>query len=316
MEESGLSRVLVTGASGFVGRMLVERLVRDGVAVHAAGRAAPDFNHEAVRSFAVGAVGSETDWGPSLGGCDIVVHLAAQVPVAGISAEAFDEVNDRGTARLVDQARAAKVRRFVHLSSVFAIVENAASDPVSEATPAAPTTRYGISKLAAELHVKQAGGTILRPPLVYGVGAQGNWRLLERLAASGIPLPFGAVRNRRSLIAVDNLVSAISHLVELPNSSSFGGTYMIADSEPVSLAQIIMALRAGMGMPPRLFAVPGVAMKAALTALGRQRIAKSLLDDFVVDAKLFGSTFGWVPSVAPADGIRAAGAAYRLLARR
>jgi UDP-glucose 4-epimerase len=308
-----IKRILVTGASGFVGGLLVQRLGDAGFALSLAGRTAK-ASSAGMRHFAVGEIGPLTEWRPALEDCDTVVHLAAQVPLPGVPDDAFSEVNDRGTARLVEQAEASGVKLFILMSSVFAVADNATEVPVSEKTRPTPTTPYGRSKLAAESHMHRFEGPgrsaiVLRPPIVYGSGAQGNWRLLQRLAATGLPLPFGSVNNRRTLIAAENLADAIFHVVSSHGTGS--GTYMVSDEQSVSLREIITWLRSGMGMAPRLLPVPPASLTFLLRALGREKIAKSLLGDLQVDSSLFRETFGWAPKVHPREGIIRSGAGFR-----
>ncbi len=300
-----MAGILVTGASGFVGRALVGELVRRGHQVTAAGRTAPAVPEgKHIRSVATGRFGPDIGWQAALAGCSVVIHLAAQVPAREIAPEMFAEANDQGTRCLATAAEQAGIKRFVHLSSLFAVAEGAANRPVDEMTPPAPSTPYGRSKLAAEAHVRAINGINLRPPVVYGTEARGNWAALRRLAGLAVPLPFASVRNRRSLLFVDNLVSALLLLIELPEERFVPGTYMIADAEPVGLAEILSTLRHGFGVPPRLFAVPTPVLRSLLTLARRDRMAKTLLDDLEVDSTRFRHTFDWQPPTATLDGIR------------
>jgi UDP-glucose 4-epimerase len=307
-----VARILITGAGGFVGGLLVERLAADGHGLVLAGRTTPASKH---RFVPVGELGSRTGWREALEDCGTVIHLAAQTPQRGTPDDTYMEVNDRGTARLVEQAMAANVRTFVHLSSIFAVTGNSATGTIDETTPARPETVYGRSKLEAERHVAGFAGDdrkaiILRPPIVYGVGARGNWRLLQRLAASGLPLPFGAIRNRRTMIAADNLVDAIAAIASLPQDRLKPGAYVVSDAQSVSLREILVWLREGMGMPPRLMPAPRKALEFAMKAVGRRRMARSLLGDLQLDPSLFRDTFGWTPRVSPREGIVRSGAEF------
>ena len=299
-----MTRLLLTGAGGFVGRHLMPRLVGAGHAVVTAGRARSGASAGHV---VVGEIGPQTDWSRALDGCDAVVHLAAQVPGRGIPDDRYAAVNDRGTQRLVRQAKTAGVTRFILMSSIFAAVHGEVAGQV-------PDTPYGRSKRAAEAHVAAfAGpgrtGISLRPPLVYGAGAVGNWALLQRLAALPVPLPFGAVRNRRSVIAVDNLVDAILASIAAPDAPS--GTYAVADGGTVGLADILTWLRAGMGRSPGLFPVPPGMLGLALRALGQGQAAQSLLGDLVADTTPFKVAFGWKPPLRSETAIAAAGKTRR-----
>ena len=311
-----MKRILVTGASGYVGTLLVERLLARGFSVTAALRSSDRLpNVDGLRRVVVGSVDRKTDWDATLNGCDAVVHLAAQVPEKGVGKEEFDTVNIGGTARLVDQAKQSSVGLFVFVSSVFATSGHSAKGALDDAMQAAPTTLYGHSKLAAEAYL--AGfegngrvGITLRPPLVYGAGAKGNWHLLQKVAASPLPLPFAGVKNRRTLIGRENFVNAISHLIGLPAERRVAGTYLVGDSETVSISEILTWLREGMGRSPRLFPVSSIALRSALAVLGRGRIAESLLGDLELDSSRFRETFGWSPPVDTREGIIRAGADF------
>jgi nucleoside-diphosphate-sugar epimerase len=297
-------KVLVTGASGFVGHAVAAALAAQGDEVHAAIRARPDaasddstgpaFPH-GVTIVRHGDLGAAVDWTGLLAGIDAVVHLAGIAHAGpGIAEERYDRVNHRATAALAAAARDAGVSRFVFISSIRAQTGPAADHVVSERDTPRPTDAYGRSKLAAERAVAASGvrSTILRPVLVYGPGVKGNLRALMRLAALPIPLPFGALEARRSLVSVANLASAIGFVLREPACA--GETYVVADPEPLTIGEIVTALRHGRGKPPGLVAVPEALLRLALTAVGRGINWEQISGGLVADpAKL--TAAGWRP---------------------
>jgi nucleoside-diphosphate-sugar epimerase len=264
-------RVLVTGATGFVGRAVVTTLAADGDEVRAAVRHVPELPFPPGVAVALhGDLGEPVDWAPLLAGIDCVVHLAGIAHAGpGIAEERYDLVNHRATAALADAARAAGVARLVFVSSIRAQTGPAADHVVSERDEPRPTDPYGRSKLAAERAVASSGVpfTILRPVLVYGPGVKGNLRALMRLAALPAPLPFGALSARRSLVSLANLAAAITFV--LRHDACAGETYLVADPAPLTFAEIVAALRHGIGRKPGLVAVPPAMLRLGLTALGR-----------------------------------------------
>jgi UDP-glucose 4-epimerase len=275
----------------------------------------------ASRVVAVGDIGPGTEWGAALDGCDMVIHMAGQVPRRGVSPADFNRVNAAGTARLVEQAIAAGTKRFIYMSSVSAVVESDAKVGVDERTPTAPAlSPYGESKREAELHIRsfaQAGrvGISIRPPLVYGPDARGRWGALQRLAASGLPLPFASVENRRSLIAIDNLVDALLAVIATAESRDTSGSYFVGDELPVSVRDMFIWLREGMGLPPRIFAVPEARLKALFKWIGQEATSRPLLGDLVIDSKRFREVFGWNPPLRADQAIRNSGAGFRAASR-
>jgi nucleoside-diphosphate-sugar epimerase len=297
-------RVLVTGASGFVGRAVAAALAAQGDEVHAAvrtsadaandGTPAPAFPH-GITIVRHGDLGGPVDWTALLCGIDAVVHLAG-IAHAGpdIAEERYDRVNHRATAALAAASRDAGVARFVFVSSIRAQTGPAADQVVSERDAPRPTDAYGRSKLAAERAVAQSGVpfTILRPVLVYGPSVKGNLRALVRLTALPIPLPFGALESRRSLVSLGNLTSAIGFVLRKPTCA--GETYVVADPEPLTIGAIVTALRRGRGKPPRLVAVPEALLRLSLTAAGRGANWGQISGGLVADpAKLMAA--GWRP---------------------
>lgn len=289
-------RVLVTGASGFVGKALVASLLREGRPVRAAIRN-PEAQSipEGAGAVAIPDLAEAVDWWPLLDGVDAVVHLAGIAHVGpDVDPELYDGVNHIATASLVAACAEAGVRRFVLMSSVRAQSGPAAPHVLSERDEPQPSEPYGASKLQAEAAVQDSGvpWTILRPVMVYGPGVKGNLARLVRLAASPWPLPFASLRARRSLVSVDNLIAAISFALTAP--AALGEVFLVADPEPVSLPEILAALRRGAGRRPGLLPFPPALLHALLGLAGRDDVWKRLGGDLVVDpGKLIAA--GWQP---------------------
>jgi nucleoside-diphosphate-sugar epimerase len=297
-------KVLVTGASGFIGRAVVAALSGKGYEVHAAIRATAEAadNGASGPAFARvvtivrhGDLGADIDWARLLVGIDAVVHLAGIAHAGpGVAEDHYDRVNHRATAALAAAARDAGVSRFVFISSIRAQTGPADEHVVSERDTPRPTDAYGRSKLAAERAVAQSGVpfTILRPVLVYGPGVKGNFRALMRLAALPIPLPFGALEARRSLASLVNLASAIGFV--LRENACASETYVVADPDPLTIGEIVTALRRGRGKRPGLIAVPEALLRLGLIAVGRGINWEQLSGGLAADpAKLIAA--GWRP---------------------
>ena len=297
--------VLVTGASGFLGRPLVATLADAGYGVRAATRASTEFP-PGVERVRVPDFTRPVDWDSILRGVQIVVHTAglAHADSSGISLDRFDRINRAATQELAAAAARAGVAHFVFISSVRAQVGASASHVLHEEDEPHPTDRYGRSKLDAEIAVRAAGVpfTIIRPVVIYGRAAKANIRLLIRLASLPLPLPFAAFDNRRSILGVDNLVSAIVFVLNHP--ATIGETYLIADPEPVALCDIFAMLRGARGRRPGLVWVPPAIFRLALTMLGLRYLWDRIGNELVVDTSKFES-LGWQPRVATSDGLAA-----------
>jgi nucleoside-diphosphate-sugar epimerase len=302
-----LTRILVTGASGFVGRALVNDLAAHGHRVRAAMRQPADIFARTVEVVAVSDLARGIEWRPLLRDVEAVVHLAGIAHTGpGVSDDVYDRVNRAATAALAGAAAAAGagIRRLVFVSSTRAQTGPASAHVITEADPPLPTDAYGRSKLAAEEAVRAANVpfAILRPALVYGAGAKGNLASLLRLAQSPWPLPFGAMTNRRSLLARENLLAAI-HLV-LTAPAAAGETYVVADPTPLTLGEIVRALRAGQGRRAGLIPVPAPLIALPLQAIGRADLWERLGGNAVVDpAKLIAA--GWRPVTQTRAGLAA-----------
>jgi nucleoside-diphosphate-sugar epimerase len=298
--------VLVTGSSGFVGRPLVAALAGAGHEVIAASRnpgaaVVPDR----VRVARLGDLAQAVDWASLLAGVTHVVHVAGVAHRGpAVSDAMYDRINHRAVAALAAAAAKAGVARLIFISSIGSQSGAAAEEVLNEAAEPGPTTAYGRSKLAAEVALRGSGvaHTILRPVLMYGPDAPGNMGALVRLAAAPWPLPFAALTGRRSLLAVDNLISAIEFALQSPAATN--ETYVIADTDALALPDIIRVLRTAIDRPPRLFAVPQPLLANGLRLIGREELWRRLGGSLVVSpAKLIAA--GWRPVVATREGLTA-----------
>jgi nucleoside-diphosphate-sugar epimerase len=310
-----VARILVTGAAGFIGRALSRGLVERGHAVLGATRgAAPPI--AGIAFCTVGEIGPRTDWSKPMAGVDIVVHLANRAhrsrtdPPAAVEAEA--------AAALARQAAAAGVRRLVHMSSVRAMGERTRPGmPFGAADAPRPRDRYGRGKLATEralLAAARASGlelVLLRPPLVYGPGVKANFRALIRLVASGLPLPFAGVDNRRSLIFIDNLIGLAALACVHPAAA--GRTLLARDALDLSTPQLLRAVADGLGRPARLFAVPDATFSLLRRLPGLGPGFARLTLSLQVDDSATRDALGWMPEIAPEPALLATAAAFRRL---
>ena len=314
------SRALVTGASGFVGTQLARHLATDGWTVRAATRRPWAGAPAGIEQAVVGDLGPATEWMAALADVDVVFHLAGRAHVLSETsadpAGEFRRVNTAGTARLAACAARAGVRRIVFASTVGVHGECTEEAAFTEASPIAPSSDYARSKALAEDALRAECGpsleyVILRPPLVYGPDVPGNLRRLLRLVASGIPLPLASVRNRRSLVAVENLVHALALCARQPAAA--GQAYLVADGEDLGTPELVRILADGMGVPARLLPVPVALAQFAAGIAGFGPAFRQLCSSLVVDAGRLRRELGWTPPVAAAAALHATGRSYAQL---
>jgi nucleoside-diphosphate-sugar epimerase len=307
-----VTRVLVTGANGFIGQALCRELKSAGFEVTGAVRDKAGCNDASFDAVAIGALGPDTDWHEALDGAEVVVHLAGRAHATDGRNQAalalYRRINVEGTRRLAEAARESGVDRFIFLSSVKVHGEASGARAFTERDLPAPRDPYGISKWQAEQALLRASeGTnlapvILRAPLVYGAGVKGNFHSLLRICASPLPLPFGAVGNRRSLIYLANLTAAIRECVT--NAGARGKTFLLRDGEDISTPELIRRLRAALGRPARLVALPPSTLRLLAGIIGRKAAAARLLETLTVDDGLIRSSLGWTPPHGLDQGLR------------
>ena len=304
------SRVLVTGANGFVGRALVRRLTGAGFLVtqvpRSTGQAATPGLYSA---------GNYDDMAPLMSGHASLVHLAARVHVMNDAAHdplaAFRAANVILAENLARQAAASGVKRFVFISSIKVNGEaTLPGRPFTEQDAAAPQDAYSISKMEAEQGLRQIAAqtgmelVIVRPPLVYGPGVRANFAALMRAVERGVPLPLGSIDNRRSLVALDNLLDFIVTCIHHPAAAH--QNFLVSDGEDLSTPELIRRIARAVGRPARLLPVPLWVLRAGALVLGKQDKLQRLCGNLQLDISKARGLLGWQPPVTVEEGLRRA----------
>lgn len=298
-------RILVTGASGFVGQRVCSLLESLGAVVVKTSRATSVNTN----TFQVAPLGPITDWTKALAGCNAVVHLAARVHVMDDKSAdpltEFRQANTAGTLQLARQAAQCGVKRMVFVSSIK--VNGEAGDFSANSTPH-PVDPYGISKYEAEqqlLEFSQQSGlevSVIRPPLVYGPGVRANFLKLLDAVARGIPLPFGAVNNQRSLVFVGNLASAIATCIEHPKAA--GKIYLVSDHADVSTAQLVREMAHALGRKANLIPIPPRLIELFAAMLGKRAAAQRLLGNLTASPQALREELNWKPAFTLQAGMK------------
>lgn len=307
------NNLLITGATGFIGRALCDELAQSDYSVRGAVRGPSCPAGVRCDLMKVGDLGLATDWSAALDGVDIVVHLAARVHVmrdrAADPLSKFREVNVDGTLNLVRQAAKAGVRRVVYLSSIKVNGEQTLpSRPFTEHDVLAPLDPYAISKYEAEEGLRALARktgievVIIRPPLVYGVEVKGNFLHIMRLLHKGVPLPFGSIHNRRSLVALDNLLDLIVICLEHPAAAN--QTFLVSDGEDLSTTELFQRLAQALDRPARLIPMTSSILVAGATLLGRHDMIQRLCGSLQVDISKARTLLGWFPPIDVSEGLR------------
>jgi nucleoside-diphosphate-sugar epimerase len=302
-------KVAVTGATGFVGKAVVCELALRGFDVRRVIRSASDACKTA-DTFAVGEVHGSTDWSEALRGVNVVVHLVACTHLRGKNHDQlaiYRKVNVDGTRHLAEEAAIAGVRRLVFVSSIKVNGERTLNQPFRPSDAPAPLDVYGRTKLEAEealAVVATRSGmetVVVRPPLIYGPGVQGNFRRLMRLVASGLPLPLGNTKNRRSIVALDNLVDLLVRCIDAPQARD--RVLLVSDGEPVSTPDLVRFIASAMGRSPRLFPAPPGILQLLGRLTGWASEVQRLCSSLEVDDGETQQLIAWRPRVSIHEGI-------------
>ena len=307
--------ILMTGATGFVGKALLQRLLADDesrrlvVAVRRGGQRWP----EQVVPIVTGDLYPSADWSGALEGVTVVFHSAARVHVMEDTEAdpltAFRVVNVESTLNLARQAATAGVKRFVFISSVKVNGESTQPGRVfTDADAPNPQDAYGQSKHEAEQGLRQFSAetdmevVIIRPPLVYGPGVKANFAALVRVVKRGWPLPLGMVHNQRSLVALDNLVDFIVTCITHPKAAN--QTFLVSDGQDLSTTELVRGMAQAAAVPVRLVPVPVWVLQTGASLLGKGNVVQRLCGNLQVDISKARSLLGWAPPASVEEGLR------------
>jgi nucleoside-diphosphate-sugar epimerase len=308
-----LYQVLVTGASGFIGRALCNRILAEGWFFRGTTRSLSNLenlpkNYEIVET---GPIGPKTNWEIALEDIDTVVHLAAHVHVMNASDSnqnsIYRRVNTEGSQELAKIAVKKKVRKFIYLSSIKVNGEGKKS-AYSESDEPKPSDPYGLSKWEAEKVLQQIVSdsnmelVILRPPLVYGPGVKANFLQLIKIIEKGLPLPLANVKNRRSFIFMGNLIDIIIACIQNPKAA--GETFLVSDGKDISTPDLIRQLALALGKSPLLFSAPTPLLKQLSRLVGMPELTNRLLDSLWIDISKIQKRLNWMPPYDLEEGLR------------
>ena len=305
--------IFLTGATGFIGRALLKELIRRGCGVSVASRRKISDLPGEVIQFQVQDLSTETNWTQLLDGIDVVIHAAARAHVMNDSTKdpitEYRKVNVEGTLNLARQAAVGKIKRFIFISSIKVNGESTLAGrafTVDEAP--SPVDPYGISKWETEVGLhrlsKETGMevVIIRAPLVYGSGVKGNLQSMMRWINRGVPLPLGAIHNKRSLVSLDNLVDLIITCIEHPAAAN--QTFLAGDGEDLSTTELLQRMGKALGKPVRLVPLPAGFLTLIASLLGKKDVSQRLFGSLQVDISKARELLGWEPHVSVEEGFR------------
>lgn len=301
------NKILITGATGFIGKVLVESLVdSDSLIVAPSRRSIKNLPRNIIMP-ALTDISLLPDRLDLFYDCNVVVHIAAKAHAAGEPLSVFRQVNTIATLRLAKSCAAAGIKRFIFLSSI-GVNGNSSFNPFNSLDIPAPVEDYALSKLEAEVGLKQISDEtgmeliIIRPPLVYGPQAPGNFGKLMQLAKKNIPVPLGAIFNKRSFVGIDNLVSLIISCIDHPRAAN--QTFVVSDDCDVSTTELLKIMIRAAGKEPMLIPLPVSWLRLVGRLTGKQAIIERLCGNLEVDISHTKNTLGWEPLISVEEGIR------------
>lgn len=306
---------LITGTTGFVGTNLCSTLAAQNHQIRRvirSGKRLESRNSNEHQVHLIDDINIDTDWSAALAGINCIIHCAARSKVLNENAvnslAAYRIVNVDGTLNLAKQAVQAGVRRFIFLSSIKVNGEQSIpGDRITSRDNASPENAYSISKWEAEqaLHELSAKTgldvVIIRPPLVYGSGVKGNFLSLLSWLNKGIPLPLGAIQNKRSLVCIDNLIDLVTTCIDHPAATN--QTFLVSDDEDISTTELLKRLGNSLGKPARLLPIPFSLFQLSAELLGKKDVTQRLLGNLQVDISHTKETLGWAPPVSMEEGL-------------
>lgn len=309
------NHIVLTGATGFVGGAILDRLQREQkYPVIAVVRGESSLQASAVSEIRIGSFDGDTQWHDNLDNADVVIHSAARVHVMNdVESDplaAFRKVNVEGTLNLARQAAASGVRRFIFVSSIKVNGEGTKPGTAYTADDVpAPADPYGISKMEAEHGLRELAArtamevVIVRPVLVYGPAVKANFLNMMRWLSKGIPLPFGAIHNRRSLVALDNLVDLLLTCITHPAAAN--QTFLVSDGNDLSTTALLSKMARALQKPARLIPVPSWILESGATFLGKKALSQRLCGSLQVDITKTRTLLGWTPPISVDEALMA-----------
>lgn len=305
-------KILVTGANGFVGSALCTELIKRDITVLGAIR--EKSYATGLKSMLVGDINNTTNWMDCLLGVDIVIHLAARVHIMKDQVKnplaEFRKTNVEATLNLAKQAHQAGVKRFIYMSSIKVNGEvTKLGQPFNTSDQPCPQDAYAISKFEAEQGLldlaKETGMevVIIRPPLIYGAGVKANFASMVRAVKCGIPLPLGAISNKRSFVYVGNLVSLIIKCIEHPAAAN--QTFLVSDGRDLSTTELLKACAIALNVKPRLIPVPKILIELAAGLVGKRGLSQRLCGNLQVDISQARELLDWEPPFSVEEGLKA-----------